>query len=194
MTDSDRQLVDMALNGDRAAFGKLVLKYQKAIYATAYHLVGRFDVAEDLAQESFLEAYRCLSGLRDPAKFGAWLRGIARRVCMNWLSRRKPGVLFFDSIIAVPAPRAVEASILAALPTAYVAGWRLLEEGLGAAAREDFEASAKRLSAGRGNQPRGSECRIHPRLGGLRRRLGQGCPRPSAGPAAHAIGRLSNTL
>lgn len=75
--------------GDREAFGELVAKYQSIVYATTYHFVGRFDVAEDLAQECFIEAYRCLSGLRDTAKFGAWLRTIARRVCAKWLSKRR---------------------------------------------------------------------------------------------------------
>ena len=103
MRDQDEQLVESARTGDREAFGKLVVKHQNTVYATAYHLVGRFDAAEDLAQESFLEAYRCLSGLRDPAKFAAWLRGLTRRVCLNWLSRRKPAGVSLDDVTSTGA-------------------------------------------------------------------------------------------
>ena len=91
MTENGQPTVERAMAGDREAFGELVAKYQSIVYATTYHFVGRFDVAEDLAQDCFLEAYRSLSGLRDTAKFGAWLRTIARRVCSKWLSRRKAG-------------------------------------------------------------------------------------------------------
>ena len=89
MIERDQRTVERAMAGDPEAFGELVAKYQNTVYATTYHFVGRFDVAEDLAQECFIEAYRSLSGLRDAAKFGAWLRTIARRVCAKWLSMRK---------------------------------------------------------------------------------------------------------
>lgn len=88
-TLDDEKLVRLCLSGDKEAFGHLVRKYQGAIYAFAYHLVGDFTEAEDRAQESFIEAYKSLGSLQDAKKFGAWLRGITSRVCMNWLRSRK---------------------------------------------------------------------------------------------------------
>lgn len=50
-------------------------------------LTGDAAVAEDLAQEALLEAWRSREGLREPERFSAWLAGIARNVCLRWLRR-----------------------------------------------------------------------------------------------------------
>lgn len=52
------------------------------------HLIGDVAVAEDLAQETLIEAWRHLDTLRDPAAFDAWLAGIARNMCHRWLRAR----------------------------------------------------------------------------------------------------------
>jgi len=89
MQFEDAQLVSRSLEGDTDAYGKLVLRYQRAVYAAAYYYVGRYGAAEDVAQDAFLEAYRCLPRLRDPNKFGAWLKEIACRTAANWLRRHR---------------------------------------------------------------------------------------------------------
>ena len=86
---SDKALVEMTLTGDREAFGQLVERYQAPVYGLVCHYIGRYGEAEDLAQEAFLEAYRNLRQLREGDKFCAWLRGIASKVCMNWLRREE---------------------------------------------------------------------------------------------------------
>src|SRR5258705_8683163 len=47
-------------------------------------MTGKSDVAEDLAQETLLEAWKHLHSLRDPQRFSSWLVGIARNVCLRW--------------------------------------------------------------------------------------------------------------
>lgn len=87
MQHDDVQLVVRCLDGDADAFGELVLRYQGAVYATAYYYVGRYGVAEDISQESFLAAYRSLPWLKEHAKFGPWLKGVTCRVAANWLRK-----------------------------------------------------------------------------------------------------------
>lgn len=108
MQNNDAKLVRLCLDGDTDAFGGLVDAYQGAVYATAYCYVGRHGAAEDIAQEAFLQAYRSLRRLRDPNRFGPWLREITCRTAANWLRKQaprlrtetpipqKPGVLLED--------------------------------------------------------------------------------------------------
>ena len=86
---SDKSLVEMTLAGDRDAFGQLVERYQGPVYGLVYHYTGKYGDAEDLTQEAFIEAYRSLRHLKERDKFCAWLRGIACRICMNWLRREE---------------------------------------------------------------------------------------------------------
>lgn len=89
----DAELVAAARAGDLTAFGDLVDRYQRAMVASALHLVGDADDAEDVAQESFVQAFRSLRKLREPGRFRAWLYGILRRVSLKHLSRRRAAVV-----------------------------------------------------------------------------------------------------
>jgi RNA polymerase sigma-70 factor (ECF subfamily) len=97
MNQSDAELVEAVRRGDREAFGPLVDRYQSRVVAAAYHLVGNFHDAQDLAQEAFIEAYCSLGRLREPAKFKNWLHGILHHKCLKHLRRRKPPVLSWES-------------------------------------------------------------------------------------------------
>ncbi len=85
MALDDSTLVQQSLNGNTDAFGALVKKYQSAAYGLAFHIVKNFADAQDLAQESFIEAYKNLEKLRDKSKFASWLKGITANVCKMWL-------------------------------------------------------------------------------------------------------------
>lgn len=85
MEANDEELVNLCLSGDKNAFGELVTRYQGVVYGLAYHLVGNFEDARDLAQEAFIRAYTRLSDLRDKTKFASWLKRVTFSVCMNWL-------------------------------------------------------------------------------------------------------------
>jgi RNA polymerase sigma factor (sigma-70 family) len=82
-TLDDARLVKLGLNGDRDAFGQLVTRYQSPVCALAYSACGNLSHSQDLAQETFVTAWRKLSDLKEPAKFKAWLYGIARNLIHN---------------------------------------------------------------------------------------------------------------
>ena len=81
---SDDELVRRSLAGERDAFGQLVARHQRLVYAVALSHARDASHAEELAQEAFLEAWHDLPTLRDPARLGAWLAGIARNVARSW--------------------------------------------------------------------------------------------------------------
>jgi len=85
----DAELVRRSLNGDRAAFGELAEHYARQVAAVTYAMVQDREKARDLAQESFLQAYEALRSLREAARFGAWLVGIARRRCIYHIRRER---------------------------------------------------------------------------------------------------------
>ena len=77
MASPDADLVRRALAGDVRAFGELAERYQEAVYALAVSHTRNFADAEDIVQEALLSAYEALPSLRDPERFGAWVRGVA---------------------------------------------------------------------------------------------------------------------
>lgn len=79
-----------ARRGDRQAFGRLVARYERAVYATAFRRLGNHAEATELCQEVFIQALRKIDQLRDPRCFGGWLRSIAHRMAINRAVRRAP--------------------------------------------------------------------------------------------------------
>lgn len=86
----DSELIRRVHDGHTEAYSELIRRYQNMVYGLAYYLVHSFEDARDIAQESFLQAYINLPKLREPAKFGAWLREITRNESLAWLRRRRP--------------------------------------------------------------------------------------------------------
>ncbi len=87
--ESDRQLVQSAKAGKRAAFGRLVKKYQNKVFYLAYDLVGDYEDARDVAQESFIKAYEKLQQFEERAQFSTWLYRITVNLAMDLHRRRK---------------------------------------------------------------------------------------------------------
>jgi RNA polymerase sigma factor (sigma-70 family) len=85
---TDGQLVRQALAGRTAAYGELARRWSAPILALCHARIRSVDTAEDLAQETLLRGLRGLATLADPDRFGPWLRGIATRVCLDWLKAR----------------------------------------------------------------------------------------------------------
>ena len=83
-------LVDRAKLGDREAFGELVVRFEKSVYAMALTRVRNPNEAQELAQEVFIHAMRKIPQLRDPRCFAGWLRRITARMAINRLTRRGP--------------------------------------------------------------------------------------------------------
>lgn len=76
---TDRDLVQRAQRGDAAAIGDLFSRYWRAARAAAFGITGEFASAEDAAADAFRHALTALASLRDPDRFGAWLRTIVVR-------------------------------------------------------------------------------------------------------------------
>src|SRR2546426_7544093 len=85
LTDAD--LVSQTLAGDRESFSQIVSRYQSLICSLAYNATGSLGVSEDLAQETFITAWKHLRHLREVDKLRAWLCGIARNRINNFLRR-----------------------------------------------------------------------------------------------------------
>ena len=85
-------LVVAAQQGDRAAFGRLAQRYERAVYATAYRRLGNHSEAQEVTQEVFVKAMQKLSQLRQPECFGGWLRSMTNRMAINRAVRKSPGV------------------------------------------------------------------------------------------------------
>src|SRR5690349_24382401 len=75
--DADAVLVERAKAGDRTAFEMLVIKYQRRIERLIGRMVRDVDLVEDIAQETFIRAYRALHQFRGDAQFYTWLYRIA---------------------------------------------------------------------------------------------------------------------
>src|SRR5436853_3158122 len=78
VSKSDAELVAASRAGNREAFGQIVRRYAGLISGLIYSSCGDLSASEDIAQETFLAAWKSLSGLREPQKLAAWLCQIAR--------------------------------------------------------------------------------------------------------------------
>ena len=77
VADSDLMLVERTVAGDQRAFELLVIKYQRRIQRLIGRMVRDVDLVEDIAQETFIRAYRALHQFRGDAQFYTWLYRIA---------------------------------------------------------------------------------------------------------------------
>lgn len=92
LQDPDVRLMLRVRDDDAAAFEQLMLRYQTRLIRILEHLMGRRDMAEDLAQDVFLRVYRSRKSYVPGSKFSTWLFTIANNVALNAkrsLSRRK---------------------------------------------------------------------------------------------------------
>jgi RNA polymerase sigma-70 factor (ECF subfamily) len=122
-TTSEAVLVRAAQAGDRTAFSVLVQRRQGWLRALLLQLCGGAAEADDLAQETFLRAWRRLTQLRDPNAFSAWLRSLAVR---RFVDARRGLRLQVDD------PEALEASVDTDPTPDHAAGARIdLERALG---------------------------------------------------------------
>jgi RNA polymerase sigma factor (sigma-70 family) len=124
---TDAALVTRTLAGDISAFEALVRRYRGLAFGLAYHQLGRFEDAEDAAQEAMVEAYLKLRHLREPERFAGWLRRIVAGKAIEVARRRREEPVAPEAIEAAqardagPLPRVLETHVrdaLAQLPPA----------------------------------------------------------------------------
>jgi RNA polymerase sigma factor (sigma-70 family) len=88
--DSPKELIAGVRRGDENAFQLIFEQHHRFIFRFLYGMVGERRLAEELTQETFMQAYRNIGSLREEAKLLSWLCGIARNVALHSL-RSRPG-------------------------------------------------------------------------------------------------------
>ena len=79
----ERDLLRKAAGGNLFAFEEIVRRYQKRVYAVALRIVRRHDVADDVAQDTFIRAWRALASFDLTRPFGPWICRIAANLAVN---------------------------------------------------------------------------------------------------------------
>src|SRR4026208_621841 len=86
---SDEKLLALAVESEPDAFGEVVRRWERKIFALCFGMLGREDDARDAAQETFIAAYRNISNFRGEAKVSSWLHRIAVNQCLTTKRRAK---------------------------------------------------------------------------------------------------------
>jgi RNA polymerase sigma-70 factor (ECF subfamily) len=86
---TDEQLVELAVGDEPEAFGEIVRRWERKIFALCFGMLSREDDAKDATQETFISAYRNLSNFRGEAKVSSWLHRIAVNQCLTKQRRAK---------------------------------------------------------------------------------------------------------
>jgi RNA polymerase sigma factor (sigma-70 family) len=92
------QLVTRVKDGDTVAYDRIVCRFQDMAVSYGYSVLGDRHLAEDAAQEAFVEAFYCLGALYNPGAFPAWLRRIVFKHCDRVMRRKKSIALSPDAI------------------------------------------------------------------------------------------------
>lgn len=94
---SDIEIVQAVLKGNTKAYSILVDRYQGYVFTLALRVVGTREDAEEVAQDSFIKAYRSLVDFRGDSKFSTWLYTIVNRTSLNFIKKKKHQVYSLDS-------------------------------------------------------------------------------------------------
>ena len=92
---TDDQLLEAYAAGDESAFAELVEKHLQSVYAFIYRLVGKKEEAEDIAQETFVKAWKNIKRFKKGMNLKTWLFAIARNSSIDYLRKRK-ALMFSD--------------------------------------------------------------------------------------------------
>lgn len=95
---TDRELVILSRQGDRAAFGRLIERYQGLAGRIALRMVTSQDIAHDLVQDAMLQAYLSLKDLRNEGSFRSWLYGIVLNISKSYLRDQKRQSRFSEAL------------------------------------------------------------------------------------------------
>lgn len=93
---SDREVITRVLQGEQKAYEVLVTRHQSFVFSIALRYTKNREDAEELAQNAFIKAYRCLNDYRGDAKFSTWLYTIVSSLCLTFLRKKKLPVHSID--------------------------------------------------------------------------------------------------
>ena len=89
MIDDDSKIVEAILSGDTSQYELIIKKYQSRIIHLCYKYTKNYQDAEDVAQESFMRAYKSLDGFRYDSKFYSWLHRISINCSLNYINSKQ---------------------------------------------------------------------------------------------------------
>jgi RNA polymerase sigma-70 factor (ECF subfamily) len=88
LSDEEQDWIRQSREGDHEAFAALIGRYQHMVHSLTFRMTGSLADSEDLAQETFILAFRRLDSFRAESKFSSWLCQIAVNACLNWKQRQ----------------------------------------------------------------------------------------------------------
>lgn len=87
MVETDEQLIEGVINGNKLMFRKLVIKYEKRVYAVAFKTANDHSHAEDITQEVFLQVYRTLQSFKGESTFSTWIYRITVNKSLDYMKK-----------------------------------------------------------------------------------------------------------
>jgi RNA polymerase sigma-70 factor, ECF subfamily len=93
---TDQEVVARARAGSEAAYRELIGRYQRPVFSLIYRLVRDRELAEDLAQETFIKVLNAIDRYRPEFKFSSWIFKIAHNTALDQLRRKSPETLSLD--------------------------------------------------------------------------------------------------
>jgi RNA polymerase sigma-70 factor (ECF subfamily) len=106
--DEERKAIEACRRGEREAFDRLVLRYQRDVYRLCYRFVNDHEDANDVAQEVFLKAWHAIPRFRGESSFSTWLYRIAVNACLTFRALPRPATQQLADGLADPVPGAEE--------------------------------------------------------------------------------------
>ena len=109
---TDQEIVALARAGEEAAYRELVRRYERPLFSLLYRMVRDRELAEDLAQETFVKALNAIESYRPEFKFSSWIFKIANNAAIDHLRRRELDTLSLEGSPHAETPEAIEATAL----------------------------------------------------------------------------------
>jgi RNA polymerase sigma-70 factor, ECF subfamily len=109
---SDQDIVALARAGEEAAYRELIRRYERPLFSLLYRMVRDRELAEDLAQETFVKALNAIESYRPEFKFSSWIFKIANNAAIDHLRRRELDTLSLEGSPQAETPEAIEATAL----------------------------------------------------------------------------------
>lgn len=109
---TDQEIVVLARAGQEAAYRELIRRYERPLFSLLYRMVRDRELAEDLAQETFIKALNAIESYRPEYKFSSWIFKIANNAAIDHLRRRELDTLSLEGSPHAETPEAVEATAL----------------------------------------------------------------------------------
>lgn len=89
MSNSEKELIRKAKNGDVYSFEKLIKDYQINVYNLAFRILGNKEDAYDVSQEAFIKVYKSIKNFKEESSFSTWLYRLVSNTCLDYLKKNK---------------------------------------------------------------------------------------------------------